>query len=266
MSKSTIEWTSRTWNPTTGCTEFSKECDNCYARVMTKRLKAMGQKKYEQGFDVFVEHPNSLNEPYKWKKPSAVFVNSMSDLFHKDCSLSFLQDVFEVMNNTPIHTYQVLTKREHNLLKLSGKLNWSDNIWMGVSVGSQASVRKIDNLRKCDAKKKFLSIEPLIEELPHLNLEGIDWVIVGGESGRETKRAMKKEWVHKIRKDCEDQNVPFFFKQWGKKGFNPDQSDPTLSKEHPLYAKGGCQLDGETYQENPCIVDIHFGELPYDWN
>lgn len=136
MSKSSIEWTSETWNPTTGCTEFSKECDNCYAKVLTKRLQAMGQKKYSAGFDTFVEHLHALNEPFKWKKSKMVFVNSMSDLFHKDCSLEFLQKVFKIMNQTPQHTYQVLTKRDSELVKLSSELNWTDNIWMGGSVGS----------------------------------------------------------------------------------------------------------------------------------
>lgn len=251
MSKSTIEWTSKTWNPTTGCTIFSKECDNCYAKTMSKRLQAMGQEKYSAGFDVFVEHPSALNEPYKWKKPNMVFVNSMSDLFHKDRKIDFLKQIFEVMNKTPHNTYQVLTKRDAELARLSPELIWTDNIWMGVSVGSIASVRKIDRLRGCDAKNKFLSIEPLIEELPDLDLTGIDWVILGGESGSGNIRLMKKEWVLKIKKNCEDQNVPFFFKQWGNVKFNPDPKDPTINKHHPYHAKGGCMLDRKLYLDNP---------------
>lgn len=251
MSKSTIEWTSKTWNPTTGCTIFSKECDNCYAKTLTKRLQAMGQKKYKQGFDVFVEHPDRLQEPDRWEKPAMVFVNSMSDLFHKDCTPEFLKKIFQTMNRDLKHTYQVLTKRDDNLLKLSDQLTWTDNIWMGVSVGSVVSVRKIDRLRQCGAKHKFLSVEPLIEELPDLDLTGIDWVIVGGESGSGNIRPMKKEWVLKIKKNCEDQNVPFFFKQWGKVKFNPDSNDPTINKHHPYRAKGGCMLDGKLYLDNP---------------
>ena len=251
MGKSTIEWTEETWNPTTGCTKFSKECDNCYAKTMTKRLQATKQERYKAGFDVFVEHSSALQEPYKWKNPTVVFTNSMSDFFHKDCSLEFLKKIFEVMNNTPQHTYQILTKRDANLVKLSNELEWTDNIWMGVSVGSVASVRKIDNLRKCGAKFKFLSIEPLIEELLDLDLTGIDWVIVGGESGNGNIRPIEKDWVLKIKQNCEDQNVPFFFKQWGDKKFNPNSNDPTLSKMHPYHAKGGCMLDGKLYLENP---------------
>ena len=264
MNNTTIEWTSASWNPTTGCTKISKECDNCYACDLTKTLEKT-KFKYRNGFDVITEHPYALTEPYKLKHPSLIFVNSMSDLFHKDLSLEYLKQIFEVMNNCPRHTFQVLTKRDNILLNLSPQLQWTENIWMGVSVGAEVSVRKIDRLRKCDAKNKFLSIEPLIEELPDLNLEGIDWVIVGGESGKATKRVMKKEWVHKIRQNCLDQDVPFFFKQWGKNEFNPNPSDPTKSKYHPLYAKGGCQLDGKTYLENPCVVNPNFGELPFDW-
>lgn len=255
MSKSTIEWTTQTWNPTTGCTVFSKECNNCYAKTLTDRLQAMGRNKYKAGFDVFVEHSDTLKEPYNWKKPSLVFTNSMSDLFHKDCSLDFLKEVFNVMNTTLQHTYQVLTKRDAILLELSNELIWTGNIWMGVSVGSQESIRKIDRLRQCGAKNKFLSIEPLIEELPDLDLKGIDWVIVGGESGIGDIREMKEEWVLKIKQNCEDQNIPFFFKQWGDKKFNPNPNDPTMNKSHPFYAKGGCMLNGEFYFDNPCVLD-----------
>lgn len=267
MSKTTIEWTEATWNPTTGCTVISKECNNCYAKILTDSLQKKGKDKYSEGFDVFVEHAYELRKPKRWKKPTLVFVNSMSDLFHKDISLDFLQKIFKEMNETPRHTYQVLTKRDDNLLKLSPHLTWTDNIWMGVSVGSTASVRKIDRLRKCDAKNKFLSIEPLIQELPDLNLKGIDWVIVGGESGvGPTIRPIKKDWILKIKQNCDDQGVPFFFKQWGMAEFNPDPHDPTMRASHPSKAKGGCQLDGEMYRENPCVVDPHFGELPFEWD
>lgn len=253
MSKTSIEWTSLVWNPSKGCSKISKECDNCYAEVMTKRLMAMGQKKYAQGFDVVLEHPESLSEPYKWKTPQTVFVNSMSDLFHKDISLAFIQMVFKVMNDTPQHTYQILTKRHHELLKYSDQLNWTENIWMGVSVGSMASVRKIDYLRKCGAKHKFLSVEPLIEELTDLNLEGIDLVFVGGESGHGARK-MEKEWVLKVQEACGKYGTTFFFKQWGSVASNPDPNDPTINKEHPYHAKGGCLLDGKLYRDNPSML------------
>ncbi|MDC6364831.1 MULTISPECIES: DUF5131 family protein [Flavobacteriaceae] len=247
---SSIEWTEKTWNPTTGCTKISKECDNCYAEVMTKRLKEMGQKKYQAGWDVMVEHEDTLKEPYSWKNGQVVFVNSMSDLFHKDVSLDFIKKVFKVMNDTPQHTYQVLTKRADILNKYSAELNWTDNIWMGVSVGSNASVRKIERLKQCDAKNKFLSVEPLIEELKDYSLRGIDWVIVGGESGGGA-RELKMEWVESVRQKCIEDGVPFFFKQWGMDRFNPNECDPTISKLHRYHSKGGSQLNGKTYWNNP---------------
>ena len=256
MADSTIEWTSKTWNPTTGCTKVSKECDNCYAEVLTNRYMHMPQQeKYKLGFNVFVQHENSLNEPYTWKKPETVFVNSMSDLFHKDVALEFLKKVFKVMNETPQHTYQILTKRHHELEKYSDELDWTDNIWMGVSVGHGAGVRRIESLVKSGAKHKFLSVEPLIEELPDLELEGIDWVIVGGESGIKNIRLVKKDWILKVKKNCDEQNVPFFFKQWGKSKFNPNPNDQTINKEHRYHSKGGSQLDGEIYWKNPTIQD-----------
>lgn len=256
MAESNIEWTNTTWNPTTGCTKISKECDNCYAEVMTNRMMHMSnQPRYEKGFDVFVEHEEALSEPHKWKKPKTVFVNSMSDLFHKDISLEFLQKIFKVMNDTPQHTYQVLTKRHHELEKYSSQLNWSDNIWMGVSVGHVAGERRIESLVKCGAKHKFLSIEPLIEELSDLNLKGIDWVICGGESGDNKARPIEKNWILKVKKNCEQYNIPFFFKQWGKQKFNPNPNDPTIDKQHRYHAKGGCMIDGELFLQNPCVKD-----------
>jgi protein gp37 len=213
MSKTTIEWTETTWNPTTGCTKISAGCKNCYAAVLAKRLQAMGQKKYKNGFDLTL-HANAVNDPYKWKKPKLVFVNSMSDLFHQDVPLHFIQQVFEVMNNTQKHTYQVLTKRSERLLELSPFLKWTPNIWMGVSVEDKRVVERIDHLRQTSAQVKFLSCEPLIGPLEFINLEGIDWVIVGGESGSKA-RPMEKEWVEDIQQQCADQEVAFFFKQWG---------------------------------------------------
>lgn len=235
MAKTSIEWTEATWNPTTGCDKISAGCKNCYAAVMARRLEAMGQKKYKNGFKLTL-HPDSLNDPYKWKKPQMVFVNSMSDLFHKDVPLHFIQRVFEVMNKTPQHTYQVLTKRSERLAELSPFLNWTPNIWMGVSVEDSRVVNRIDDLRKCDAKIKFLSCEPLIGSLPNLNLDGIDWVIVGGESSFKA-RPMEKEWVEDVQIQCEGAGVAFFFKQWG-------------GKNKKL---AGRLLNGKTYSEMPTI-------------
>ena len=266
MSQSTIEWTIKTWNPTTGCTHISDECLNCYAEIMSKRLKAIGQTKYAKGFDTIVEHPYTLKEPYRWKKPTTVFVNSMSDLFHKDVSLDFIKQVFKVMNDTPQHTYQVLTKRHHRLAELSSEFNWSPNIWMGVSVGTQIATRRIEHLVNCDAKHKFLSIEPLIEEINDIDLTGIDWVIAGGESGYGA-RPVKLEWLLKIKDACEEFDVPFFFKQWGSYQFNPNRRDPSIRYGHPYHAKGGSQLDGKFYRENPTVrklaqTDIFYKEPP----
>lgn len=256
MAESSIEWTNLTWNPTTGCSSAGIECNFCYARKETNRLMHNPkQPKYKAGFDVVVEHPDSLQEPFTWKKPQTVFVNSMSDLFHKDISLEFIKKVFEVMNKTPQHTYQVLTKRHQNLEKYSKDLTWTDNIWMGVSVGTQIAKRRIDSLRKCDAKNKFLSVEPLIEDLGELNLSGIDLVFVGGESGANDVRPMKKEWVNNVKDACEKSKTAFFFKQWGKSRNNPNPDDPTIDANHRYHAKGGCMLDGKLYLDNPSVSD-----------
>ena len=251
MSKSSIEWTGCTWNPTTGCCKYSAGCRNCYAIKMTKRLQAMGQKKYKNGFKITI-HDDELLRPYTWNKPSVVFVNSMSDLFHKDVPLKFIKQVFHTMNQTTQHTYQVLTKRAERLAELSPKLTWSDNIWMGVSIEDERVVDRLAELKKCGAKVKFLSLEPLLGPLPNLNLEGIDWVIVGGESGPGA-RPIKKEWVVEIKRQCKKQKVKFFFKQWGKNQFNPNANDPTMVKDNPSYAKGGCELDGKVYRAMPTI-------------
>jgi len=212
--------------------------------------------KYRKGFDVVVEHPVTLQEPYSWaKKPTTVFVNSMSDLFHKDVSFDFIKKAFDIMNDTSHNIYQVLTKRSKRLENYSKKLTWTDNIWAGVSVGNVVAKKRIESLVKCEAKNKFLSIEPLLEDLGELNLKGIDWCIVGGESGGNEARPMKKEWVLNIQKQCLEQNVPFFFKQWGKTRNNPDQNDPTINDLHKYHSKGGSQLDGKTYWANPTITD-----------
>lgn len=236
MAKSTIEWTESTWNPITGCTKISAGCKNCYASILSKRLQAMGQKKYQNGF-VPTMHPDTLDDPFKWKNGKLVFVNSMSDSFHKEFPLSFIQQMFSVMNDTPRHTYQVLTKRAERLEELSTFLNWTDNIWMGVSVENEKTIDRVDHLRKTSAKVKFLSCEPLIGPLPNINLEGIDWVIVGGESGPNS-RPMEKEWVDDIQQQCEKAGVAFFFKQWG--GVNKK--------------KTGRLLNGRTYDEMPSIA------------
>lgn len=236
MAQSSIEWTEMTWNPTTGCTKVSAGCKYCYAEVMARRLQAMGVEKYKDGFDLRL-HEVSLDIPYSWNRPKIVFVNSMSDLFHKDVPLSFIQRVFEVMNNTPQHTYQVLTKRPERLYELHGYLNWTNNIWMGVSVENEKVKDRIDFLRETNAKVKFLSCEPLIGPLMNLNLDGIQWAIVGGESGRKA-RPMKEWWVWDIRQQCAEQGVAFFFKQWG--GINKK--------------KTGRLLNGRTYDEMPSLI------------
>lgn len=296
---SNIEWTNKTWNPTTGCTHYSSsrnggnECLNCYAEKDTKRLKFMGNEKYKEGFDTVVEHENVLIEPYTWKQPATVFVNSMSDLFHKDISEDFIRKVFKVMNENPQHTFQILTKRHTRIEELPKDLVWSDNIWLGVSCGNQwAATSRIPNLVKSPAKYKFLSIEPFIQEISEIDLNGIDWVIAGGESGNnsykiekdemgnekyeivddkqkfiyelgsdgkkiveKTIRPMKKEWVESIKDKCLQQNVPFFFKQWGKRKNNPNPKDPTINSKNRYHSKGGCELNGKIYWANPTIAN-----------
>ena len=209
MAQSSIEWTEMTWNPTTGCNKVSAGCKYCYAEVFSRRLKAMGLEKYKNGFGLTL-HESVLRAPYQWKKPKIVFVNSMSDLFHKEIPLSFIQRVFEVMNSCPQHIFQILTKRADILYQYSSSLNWTENIWMGVSVENEKVLERIDYLRVVDAKIKFLSCEPLLERLPNLDLHGMDWVIVGGESGRKC-RPMKEEWVTEIRDKCKALDIPFLF-------------------------------------------------------
>jgi protein gp37 len=249
MSKSNIEWTELTWNPVTGCNKISPGCKFCYAETMTKRLTAMGVEKYKDGFNLKI-HPDTLNIPFTWRKSKVVFVNSMSDLFHPEVPLEFIKAVFSVMNKTPQHIYQVLTKRSDRLLELSSELNWTPNIWMGVSVENEEYTFRIDDLSNTNAKIKFLSIEPLIGEVSTLNLQQIDWVIVGGESGHKA-RPVYKEWIDYIRIKCKEQKIPFFFKQWGKPHFNENQNDPTINSDHPKHAKGGCELDGKIFRELP---------------
>ncbi|WP_269684793.1 DUF5131 family protein [Flavobacterium lacustre] len=239
MAQSSIEWTEMTWNPTTGCTKISAGCKFCYAEVMSKRLKAMGVDKYKDNFDVKIHKP-SLNTPYTWKSPKIVFVNSMSDLFHEEIPLDYIKKVFKVMNDNPQHVFQVLTKRAVRLFEVHNKLNWTHNIWMGVSVEDDKVVGRIDFLRKTKAKIKFLSLEPLIGPLNNLNLKKIDWVIVGGESGYKA-RPMDEEWVLDIYEQCKKAKVSFFFKQWGGKNKKA----------------AGRLLNGKTYDEMPNrIIEI----------
>ena len=238
MAQSSIEWTEMTWNPTTGCNKISAGCKFCYAEVMTRRLQAMGIDKYKEGFKIRT-HEDALLTPYGWKSPKIVFVNSMSVLFHKDVPLEFIKKVFATMNDCPQHTFQVLTKRSDILLKYYKELNWAHNIWMGVSVEDSRVKHRIDDLRKTNARTKFLSCEPLIGALPKMNLKKIDWVIVGGESGR-TPRPMNEDWVLDIQDQCEKSKVAFFFKQWG--GTNKK--------------KAGRILKGKTYNEMPPIEQM----------
>ena len=213
MATSSIEWTELTWNPTTGCDKISAGCKFCYAEIMSRRLQAMGVEKYKDGFKVR-QHEAALAIPFGWKKPAMVFVNSMSDLFHKDVPVEFIQNVFRVMNANPHLIFQVLTKRSERLAEVWKELAWSQNIWMGVSVEDERVTNRIDDLRKVPAAVRFLSCEPLIGPLTKLNLKGIDWVIVGGESGAKP-RPMKPEWATSIRDQCDKHDVAFFFKQWG---------------------------------------------------
>ncbi|MCG8433518.1 MAG: phage Gp37/Gp68 family protein [Gammaproteobacteria bacterium] len=228
-----IEWTDATWNPVTGCSKISPGCKNCYAERMAARLKAMGVQRYSQGFDVAM-HPDALGIPLRWRKPRRVFVNSMSDLFHDDVPFEFICRVFETMRQATRHKFQVLTKRPKRMLDVSHWLPWPVHIWAGVSVESSRFVERIDRLRRVPAAVRFLSLEPLLEPLGDLDLSGIDWVIVGGESGPGA-RPMQTEWVRDIRTQCAMQSVPFFFKQWG--GTNK--------------CKTGRVLDGKTWDGMP---------------
>jgi protein gp37 len=212
-TKSAIEWTEATWNPSTGCDAISPGCENCYAERLTRRLKAMGQKKYTNGFRLTL-HPDTLELPLRWKKPQKIFVNSMSDLFHHQVPLEYIQRVFATMRAASWHQFQILTKRSGRLLAFSDKIDWPNNVWMGVSVESKRYTARIDHLRKTGARTKFLSLEPLLGPLDGLDLNGIDWVIVGGESGPGA-RMMAPEWATSIRNQCREARVAFFFKQWG---------------------------------------------------
>ena len=213
MAKSSIEWTESTWNPLTGCTKVSPGCKNCYAERMAKRLHAMGQPNYRNGFDLTL-HEHVLELPLRWKRPQMIFVNSMSDMFHEAVPVEFIRLAFDVMRRAHWHQFQILTKRGERLSRLAAQIDWTPNVWMGVSVESEDYISRIDNLRDTGARIKFLSLEPLLGPLAALDLRGIDWVIVGGESGPRA-RPMKENWVLEIRDQCLAAGVPFFFKQWG---------------------------------------------------
>lgn len=242
--RSSIEWTETTWNPTTGCDKTSPGCDNCYALALSKRLKAMKQAKYQNdgdsrtsgpGFKLTL-HPDTLETPYSWKSPRLIFVNSMSDLFHKEVPLSFVHRVFEVMRNTPQHTYQVLTKRSKRMADLAPQIDWPPNVWMGVSIESERYAFRLDHLRSVNAAVRFVSAEPLLGPLSDLDLRDIQWLIAGGESGPNS-RPMDEDWVLDIRDQCERAGVAFFFKQWG--GRTPKA--------------GGRELEGDLHDEMPSL-------------
>jgi len=233
MASSSIEWTELTWNPTTGCDKISAGCKFCYAEIMSRRLKAMGLDKYKDEFAVRT-HPSALNAPFAWKKPALVFVNSMSDLFHKKVPTSFIKKVFDVMEACPHLTFQVLTKRSDRLVEVCSELRWPQNVWMGVSVENADAVYRISDLKQVPAAVRFLSCEPLIGPLGRFSLRGIDWIIVGGESGT-TPRPMDPKWALEIKDRCFNASVPFFFKQWG--GRNKKAA--------------GRELSGQTYDGFP---------------
>lgn len=235
-TKSSIEWTESTWNPLTGCTKISPGCKHCYAERMAKRLHAMGQPNYVNGFNLTM-HSHVLELPLSWKKPQMIFVNSMSDLFHEDVPLEFILQIFNVMRSAYWHTFQVLTKRSKRMLEINECIDWPENVWMGVSVENEKYTFRIDHLRATNALVKFLSLEPLLGPLLKLNLEGIGWVIVGGESGPGA-RPVKEEWIVAIRDQCLATSVPFFFKQWGGK----------------QKKRNGRNLQGRTWDEMPSLV------------
>ena len=235
MAKSSIEWTESTWNPVTGCSKISAGCQHCYAERMAIRLQAMGQSAYATGFDLAL-HPEKLEQPLAWRKPSTIFVNSMSDLFHEDIPEEFILRVFATMQSASWHRFQILTKRAERLVELSPSILWPDNVWMGVTVERQDYVSRIDCLRTTGAKVKFLSCEPLLGPLPELNLADIGWVIVGGESGPNA-RPIDPAWVKDLRDQCLAAEVPFFFKQWG--GRNKK--------------KAGRELDGRQWSQTPAV-------------
>ncbi len=247
-TKHKIEWTEQTWNPTAGCTKVSAGCKNCYAETMAMRLKAIGVKGYENGFKFSIV-PSRLNEPLKRKKPTVYFVNSMSDLFHEDMPEDYLNKIFEVIKKTPQHTYQILTKRAGKMYHYFKDKQIPANIWLGVTVeNKKEGLPRIDYLRQLKASVLFLSVEPLLEDLGTINLTHIDWVIVGGESGHKA-RPMDKEWVMNIKRQCQENNIAFFFKQWGTWGADKVKRNKKIN---------GKELDGKIWQEYPENIKRQF--------
>ncbi len=240
MKTTKIEWTDKTWNPITGCSKISQGCANCYAEAMSHRLKSMRIKKYANGFDLTL-HEECLTEPLSWKQPHTIFVCSMSDLFHKDVPFSFIDKVIDIIYRTPQHRYQLLTKRADRMAEYFLTHNVPQNVWLGVTVEAKSSKPRIDSLRVLDAPIRFLSCEPLIEDLGELDLNNIDWVIVGGESG-PFGRPMKEEWVLNIKRQTDAQGAAFFFKQWGTWG-----GDGIKRNKH----KNGKLINGKVFQAMP---------------
>lgn len=243
MRTTKIEWTERTWNPVTGCNKISEGCRHCYAEMMTRRLYSMGNQKYRNNFTP-TEHPEDLQEPFKWKKPSKVFVCSMSDLFNEEISFEFVDQVFEVIRQTPIHTYQILTKRALRMAVYFKSREVPTNAWIGVTVEDKQALERIDSIRHINATVKFLSCEPLLEDLGTMDLRGIDWIIVGGESG-VSARPMKEQWAVNILNQANKKRIPFFFKQWGTWG-----SDGVRRNKHA----NGKLLQGEIIQQMPLVI------------
>ncbi|MCO6026441.1 phage Gp37/Gp68 family protein [Prevotella cerevisiae] len=237
---SKIEWTDITWNPITGCNKYSTGCLHCYAETMSRRLRAMGLKKYENGFNLTL-HPEDLDKPLSWKKGHNIFVCSMSDVFHEKVPFSFVDRIMDTIRKTPQHRYQILTKRAERMSAYFATHEIPQNIWLGVTVEAQETKFRIDYLRKINASVRFLSCEPLVEDLGDLDLAGIDWIIVGGESGRQA-RPMKMEWALNIKNQVEKEGSAFFFKQWGTWG-----SDGVKRNKHV----NGKLLDGKIYHEMP---------------
>ncbi len=247
-SKHKIEWTEQTWNPSAGCTKISSGCKNCYAEAMAIRLQAMGVEGYENGFKFNIV-PSRLNDPFKRKKPTVYFVNSMSDIFHKDMPEDYLNKIFNVIEETPQHTYQILTKREDRMFMYLSKRNIPKNIWLGVTVDNRKEgLPRIDKLRQLKATVLFLSVEPLLEDLGIINLKNIDWVIVGGESGNRA-RPMEKEWIVNIKQQCEIEDVAFFFKQWGTWGADKVKRNKKLN---------GKEIDGKIWQQYPEVIEQQY--------
>ena len=243
-----IEWTEQTWNPSAGCTKISSGCKNCYAETMAIRLQAMGVEGYENGFK-FNTVPSRLNDPFKRKKPTVYFVNSMSDIFHKDMPYDYLNKVFNVIEETPYHTYQILTKRADRMSQYFSKREIPKNIWLGVTVDNRTEgLSRIDKLRELQASVLFLSIEPLLEDLGIINLDNIDWVIVGGESGTKA-RPMEKEWVINIKQQCENDDVAFFFKQQGTWGADKVKRNKKIN---------GKEIDGKIWQQYPEVIEQQY--------